>query len=246
MRQIGRFIPTILRLARHRPRSKERSVSFDHQAIQRNLLNQFTQVRSPTLVANPPSDANVQPHVEVGLQFFTRARETVKHGGNAFPAGGQNLAEPPSSIAFMQKERFLQFPCERYLCLISLLLLRRRREISIEIQAAFVDRYYFLVRRKVTQLRDGGSSAVPAVMGMNPGGCEKLPGIFAGDLHPFLASPHTGAGDDHPPYPSSKSSFNNLLSIRSERAVRQIHPDINNVVRFVHSYSPATVSSGIT
>jgi hypothetical protein len=81
---------------------------------------------------------------------------------------------------------------------------------------------------------------------MNPGGREKLPGIFAGDLHPFLASHHTGADDDHPPHPSSKSAFNDLLSIRLERAVRQIHADINNVVLFTHGYSPAVVSSRIT
>ena len=115
IRQIGRFIPTILRLRRHRSRSKERRVRFDHQPVQRNLLNQFAQVRSSALVANPPSDANVQPHVEVCLQFVTGAREAVKHGGNTSSASGQNVAESLSSIAFMQKERFLQFRCERYL-----------------------------------------------------------------------------------------------------------------------------------
>jgi hypothetical protein len=75
-------------------------------------------------------------------------------------------------------------------------------------------------------------------MGMNPSGCEKLPGIFTSDPHPFLASDHTRAGDDHPPHPGNKSAFNDLLSIRSERAVRQIYTDINDVVRFVHGCSP--------
>jgi hypothetical protein len=37
-----------------------------------------------------------------------------------------------------------------------------------------------------------------------------------------------------------------LLSIRSERSVRQIDTDINNVVRFVHGCSPSAISSGIT
>ncbi len=177
--QIGRFIPTILRLRRHRSRSKERRVRFDHQAIQRNLLNQFMEVHSPTLVANPPGDANVQPHLKVCLQFFTRARETVKHGGDAFPASGQNVAESLASITLMQKERHLQFLCQRHLRLKPLLLLRPRGEISIEIQAAFADRHDLLVRREVSKFQDGGFCAVSAVMGMNPGGCEKLPGIFA-------------------------------------------------------------------
>ena len=140
----------------------------------------------------------------------------MKHGRDGFPDSGQDIAESLSSITLMQKERYLQFLCQRYLRLEPLLLLRPWGEISIEIQAAFADRHHFLVRRELSQFGDGGFSAVPAVMGMNPNGCEKLPRIFTSDPHPFQASHHTRAGDDHPPHPGSKSAFNDLLSIRSE------------------------------
>jgi hypothetical protein len=59
---------------------------------------------------------------------------------------------------------------------------------------------------------------------------RKAARIFPSNPHPFLASHHAGAGDDHRPHSSSKSAFNDLLSIRLERAVRQIHADINDVV----------------
>jgi hypothetical protein len=75
----------------------------------------------------------------------------MKHGRDAFPGSGQNIAESLSSITLMQKERHLQFLCQRYLRLEPLLLLRPWGEISIKIQAAFADRHHFLVRREVTQ-----------------------------------------------------------------------------------------------
>jgi hypothetical protein len=58
--------------------------------------------------------------------------------------------------------------------------------------------------------------------------------VFPSNPHPFLTSHPTGAGDDHRPHSSSKSAFNDLLSIPLERAVRKIHADINDVVRFFH------------
>jgi len=72
-----------------------------------NALNQFTQVCSAAVVANPPGDADVQPHFEIGIQLFARARETVKHSRNALPGPREDLAESLPRIALMQEQRQL-------------------------------------------------------------------------------------------------------------------------------------------
>ena len=69
---------------------------------------------------------------------------------------------------------------------------------------------------------------------MNSGGREELTGIFASNPQCFVAARQAGARDDHRPYTGSKRAFNDFLSIRLERAVRQIHPHINDVVRLLH------------
>jgi hypothetical protein len=55
------------------------------------------------------------------------------------------------------------------------------------------------------------------------------------------STPHC-PGDDHGPYAGSERALNHFLSILLKRSVRQIHSDINYVVRFIHFDWPQPVN----
>ena len=61
---------------------------------------------------------------------------------------------------------------------------------------------------------------------MNSGCCEDLPGVFASDPHPLLASCYARARNYHGPHTSGKSPLNDSIPVCVEGAVRQVDPDI--------------------
>src|ERR1039457_4932658 len=67
-----------------------------------------------------------------------------------------------------------------------------------------------------------------AVVGMDSGGCENVPRVFASDPHPLLASCYAGARNHHSPHSSGKSPLNDFIPVCMEGSVRQVDPDIHD------------------
>jgi len=61
--QKGRLISTVLGPFWHRPRKKKRRIGFEHQVVERNPLDQFTQVGASAFITDPNGNPDMQAPV---------------------------------------------------------------------------------------------------------------------------------------------------------------------------------------
>src|SRR5262245_53757897 len=100
-------------------------------------------MQAAPLITDPAGDSYIKIQVEVDIQFFGAAGETVYYGSvKLLSVSLQYLNKSLVRISLMHKQRFFQFTGHLDLCFKTLLLQIAGRKISIEIETAFANSNY--------------------------------------------------------------------------------------------------------
>jgi len=158
-------------------------------AVQRDFAYQRPQVLAAPLVADPAGDADVEAEVDVRVKLVDATGEAMGDGlfHSMVP---ENLRKPRMRVPRMQEKRLADVEGELELREEPFLLVRMRRVIAVEVEAALADRNTVGVLRDLLELGDRALAALACMVRMNPGRKRKaerasLPAFF-----------DRGAGDD--------------------------------------------------
>jgi hypothetical protein len=184
-------------------------------------------VGSPTLIADPSGDANIEIHVQIGRELRVVARKAM--GDTADERGAvlaQNGYKIIMSIALVQEDRLTDLCGQLELAMERLLLHGARREIAKIIEPAFADRDHLRQRRELPQLHQQFFSQLFGVVRMNAGRGKQHARMSPRHFDSLAGAVPARASHHHLHHASGHRASNDSLAVRIEAVVSEIDTDI--------------------
>ena len=205
-------------------------VGFQHESVLGDCCYQGFQVASPTLIADPACNTDIEIHVQIASQFgFVTCEAMCNSALEAVAHGLQNFDEFLVCIPLVKEYRELALCCKFELSLKGISLRLSWRKIAKVVESAFADCNNNRERRKFTQCLANRDSVVAGMMRVNSGRGIEAAWVCFSQVSGIDTALLTAAGDDHPSHAVLTGSLDDRITIRVKGIMCQIGTDVEQV-----------------
>ena len=181
-------------------------------------------------VANPSGYTNVQIKVEIGVERFLVSRKAVHHGATELVTKvAQHGNKCLAGVALVQKDRQAAFGGDAQLVFQGFDLCIAGREVAVEIQSAFTDRFDRRVGAETFQLLIAISLPLFCPMRMHASSSKQALGKFRAVLDDLVGMIERGSGQQHLADASLPGPLQYSRAVLDEGLVSQVDANINPI-----------------